>query len=245
MLSLSLVHNVSCPRTSLASGPELMTTQHNVLLIEMLFLGSMLMILIVTNLAWECVSQDLSLRLHSNSISHPETFTQNPFSLANLVPKLPRMCALGKDLVDCLQTFRYSFYLFSAANWEVYKALLKLMRVGTLSTPFWCLCQKLSLSCHLKENFAAQSSEWLRPVFGPTVKSSSETTNPATPFKVSYHHYSRPFREYHLPWRIVLCHLSLRSVAIISPLSTVLKHSWLSLHLATLHHRSSIWFTPL
>ena len=150
MLSLSLVHNVSCPRTGLASGPELMTTQHNVLLIGMPFLGSMLMILIVTNLAWERVSQDSSFWLHSNSISHPEIFTQNPFSLANIVPKLSRMYALGKDLVKFLQTLRYSFYLFSAASWEVYKALLKLMRVGTLSTPFWCLCQKLSLSCHLR-----------------------------------------------------------------------------------------------
>lgn len=38
---------------------ELMITQHNVLLMEMLFLGSMLIIIIVTNLAWEPVSQDL------------------------------------------------------------------------------------------------------------------------------------------------------------------------------------------
>ena len=36
-----------------------MITQHNVLLMEMLFLGSILMIIIVTNLAWEPVSQDL------------------------------------------------------------------------------------------------------------------------------------------------------------------------------------------
>ena len=36
-----------------------MITQHNVLLMEMLFLGSMLMITIVTNLAWEPISQAL------------------------------------------------------------------------------------------------------------------------------------------------------------------------------------------
>ena len=58
MLSLSLVQHVSCLRTGLSLGGELMTTQHNALLMEMLFLGSML-IIIVTNLAWEPVSQDL------------------------------------------------------------------------------------------------------------------------------------------------------------------------------------------
>ena len=36
-----------------------MITHHNVLLMEMLFLGSMLMITIVTNLAWEPISQAL------------------------------------------------------------------------------------------------------------------------------------------------------------------------------------------
>ena len=46
-------------RTDLSLGPELMITQHNVLLIEKLFLGSMLMIVIITNLTWELVSQDL------------------------------------------------------------------------------------------------------------------------------------------------------------------------------------------
>ena len=40
-------------------GPELMITQHNVLLMEMLFFGSMLIIIIIKNLAWEPVSQDL------------------------------------------------------------------------------------------------------------------------------------------------------------------------------------------
>ena len=43
----------------LSLGPELMITQHSVLLMETLFLGCVLMIIIVTNLAWEPVSQDL------------------------------------------------------------------------------------------------------------------------------------------------------------------------------------------
>ena len=53
----------------LAFLEELIITQYNVLLMEMLFLGSMLMIIIVTDLAWEPVSQDLYPWLHSNSVS--------------------------------------------------------------------------------------------------------------------------------------------------------------------------------
>ena len=52
-----------CATMSLAGEPaflyELMITQHNLLLMEMLFLGSMLIIIIIKNLAWEPVSQDL------------------------------------------------------------------------------------------------------------------------------------------------------------------------------------------
>ena len=36
-----------------------MITQYDVMLMEMLFFSSMLMIIIVTNIAWEPVSQDL------------------------------------------------------------------------------------------------------------------------------------------------------------------------------------------
>ena len=43
------------------------------LLIEMLFLGSTLMIIIVTNFAWGPLSPDLYPWLHSSSISCPET----------------------------------------------------------------------------------------------------------------------------------------------------------------------------
>ena len=57
----TLCNNVSYPRTGISLGPELMITQPNVLLTEMLFLGSMLTIIIVTNFAWEPVSQDLHL----------------------------------------------------------------------------------------------------------------------------------------------------------------------------------------
>ena len=58
MLSLK-IPCVSCLRTDFSLGLELMITEHKVLLMEMLFLGSMLMFIIVTNLAWEPVPQDL------------------------------------------------------------------------------------------------------------------------------------------------------------------------------------------
>ena len=48
-----------CATMSLAFLYELMITQHNLLLMEMFFLGSVLIIIMVTNLAWESVSQDL------------------------------------------------------------------------------------------------------------------------------------------------------------------------------------------
>ena len=52
----------------------------------------------------------------------------NLFSLANLVPKLTQDVCLGKGPNRPLTMLRYSFYLFSAATWEVYKIPLKLMR---------------------------------------------------------------------------------------------------------------------
>ena len=62
------------------------------------------------------------------------------------------------------------------------------------------------------------------------------------PIRTPHPHYSRPFREGHLLWRTVLCQLGLRSVVTICPLSIVMEHSWQSLHLASLHHRSCFWF---
>ena len=62
MLSLSLVQQFIFLRTGLSLGTELMTEQHNVLhFMEMLFLGSVLMIIIVKNHAWEPVSQIVPL----------------------------------------------------------------------------------------------------------------------------------------------------------------------------------------
>ena len=80
-----------------------MIIQQNVLLMEMFFLDSMLMTLIVTSLAWEPVSAEVYPRLHSNSISSPETLpgTGSPWLI--LCQSYLRMNALEKGLVELLQ----------------------------------------------------------------------------------------------------------------------------------------------
>ena len=91
-----------------------MITKHNVLLREILFLGSMLMIIIVTTLAWETVktyTPDYTATVYLD-----QKHCLEPFSLANLVPKLSQDVCLGKGSGGTLTVLRYSFYLFSAAN---------------------------------------------------------------------------------------------------------------------------------
>ena len=95
-------------------------------------------LIIVTNLNWEPVSQDSYPWSHSNSVSCPERLPRTSSPSIILCPNYLRMYALGKGLVELLTTLKYSFYLFSAASWEVYKALIKLVGLGTRSTPFWC-----------------------------------------------------------------------------------------------------------
>ena len=87
----------------LSLGPELMITQHSVLLMETLFLGYVLMIIIATNLAWEHLSQDLYPGLHSNSISTPEMLLGTCSPRLILCQSYLRMCALGKGLVELLE----------------------------------------------------------------------------------------------------------------------------------------------
>ena len=72
--------------------------------------------------------------LHSNSRSRPERLPRTHSPWLILCQNYLRMYALGKGLVELLTTLRYSFYLFSAASWEVYKVLPKLVR-GVLFLP--------------------------------------------------------------------------------------------------------------
>ena len=92
-----------------------MTTQHNVLLMEMLFLGSVLMIIIVTNLAGELFlktcTPDYTATVYLAQRLLPRT--HSPWLI--LCQSYLRMCALGKVLVELLQILRHS-YLFLATS---------------------------------------------------------------------------------------------------------------------------------
>ena len=66
-------------------------------------------------------------RLHSNSISHPEMLSGTCY-LWLILCQLSQDVCLGKGSGGTLTMLRYSFYLFSAASWEVYKVPLKLVR---------------------------------------------------------------------------------------------------------------------
>ena len=111
-----------------------MITQHNVLLTEMLFLGSMLMIIIVTNLAWEPVSQDLYPWLHSKSISCPETLSGTCSPWLILCQSYLRMYVLGKGLMELLQRWGILF-IYSQQLVENCIRPVWMNEVGTLLPP--------------------------------------------------------------------------------------------------------------
>ena len=169
----------------LSLGPELMMEWHNVLLMEMLFLGSMLNDYNCNkSCLGTCFSRLVPL-ITQQQCNWPRDLALNRFSLANLVPKLSQDACLGKGSGGTLTTLRYSLYLFSAASWEVYKAQLKLVRL-VLFLPTSAVYVRSFLCC-VNLKFCTQSSEWLRIFFGPGVKS-SETTNLVAPFTISCHY---------------------------------------------------------
>ena len=115
----------------------------------------------------------------------PRDWAWDPFSLANLVPKLSLDVCLGKGSDGTLTTLRYSFYLFSAASWEVYKVLPKLVR-GVLFLPASDVYVR-SFLCPVTLSKTLHTKLWVT-IFGSRVKSSlSETTNLVVPFTVSYY----------------------------------------------------------
>ena len=58
-------------------------------------------------------------------------------------------------------------------HWRVYNSIANTKQAGTLSTPFWCLCQKLSLSpLYFNKTLSHKSSEWSSLVTCPGLNSS-------------------------------------------------------------------------
>ena len=209
-----MCNNVSCLRTGLSLGLELIITEwDSVLLMEMLFLDSMLRIIIVAHLAWEPISQDLSPWLHSNGISWSETLlrTCSPWLVSGW---LSQDVCLGGGLDGALTTLRNSFSLFSAISWEVPNALLKIVGVGTLWPPsdacarnffhffffFLFFHEKSNMTFHfffftftLNKNLCLTKLLVPETVFGPRVKFyASETGNLVAPFTVSDQHHCSP-----------------------------------------------------
>jgi len=92
-----------------------MITKHSVLLLEMLFLGYVLMIIIVTNLAGNLFLKTCTPD-YTATVYLPRDVAQNVFSQDNLVPKLSQDVFLGKGSGGTLTILKYSFYLFSAAS---------------------------------------------------------------------------------------------------------------------------------
>ena len=137
-----MCNNVSCPRTGLSLGLELIITEwDSVLLIEMLFFDSMLTIIIVTKLAWEPYLKTCPPDYTAMVYFGPRRCSEA--ILPGWSHRLFQDVCLGGESGGALTTSRYSFSLFSAVSWEVSNALLKIVGMGALSTPFWCLCQKL------------------------------------------------------------------------------------------------------
>ena len=116
----------------------------------MLFLGSMLMIIIVRNLSWGPVSQIAPLITQQQHIE-PREHSGNRSPWLILCQAYLRTYALGKGLVELLQTLRYSFHLFSAASWGVHKTLLKLGRVGPLLPDSDVYVRRFFCHFHFKE----------------------------------------------------------------------------------------------
>ena len=142
MLSLSLVQQCILPE-NWPFFRSRTNTQHNVLLMEMLYLGSMLIIIIVANLAWELVSHDLYHWLHSNSISCPETVVWNLFSLAHLAPKLCQNMCIEKGPNEAYADFLAR--LETAISCNVIKKEVKIQKKPTY---LWKYKSGMSKSYH-------------------------------------------------------------------------------------------------
>ena len=88
-------------------------------------------------------------------------------------------------------------------HWKVYNSIANTRQAGTLSTPFWCLCQKLSLSpLYFNKPLLHKSSERSSLISGPGLNSSPpEAKNPGVFvwFSTTLHLYVL----FRLPWRLI------------------------------------------
>ena len=96
-----------------------------------------------------------------------------------------------------LQTWEILLIYCNSQLKKLIAPLLRLVR-GSLSSPFWCLCQKHSLSLFIVINLLPHKSpEWPRLVSHSKTISSLEIINP-TSFTVSY--------QYIMKWQLKKCY---------------------------------------
>ena len=99
---------------------------------------------------------------------------------------ISKMHTVGEGPGETPSALRCLSYLINSFLTDI-KQLAKTSKWGHSPSPFWCLCQKLSLSFFtLIKTLLHKALEWSSLVPGPDAKSSSEIMN-LTPFTVSYH----------------------------------------------------------
>ena len=90
----------------------------------------------------------------------------------HLVPRLSQNASYRWGALVPFWILRHSFLSLTDCSW-LYNIQLKTSRGGTLSAPFWCLRQKLSLSpLYFNKTLLHKSSEWSSLVSGPRLNSS-------------------------------------------------------------------------
>ena len=101
-----------------------------------------------TSYSWKCFSSPvlmkLCIRLEICLSSRFMSIVLRP-EMTPLVPFYLKMHVVGEGPGATLSVLRCFFYLISSLLTGI-KHLAKNYQGGTLSVPFWCLCQKLSLS---------------------------------------------------------------------------------------------------
>ena len=128
---------MSCLRPGLPLGLELMIIQHN----NTSYSWVSFSMLYVND--YNCNKSCLGTCFSATIYLAQRHIAQKSFLLLR---SYPRMNALRKGLVELLHTWGILFILISQL-----KSPAEASEEGTLSIPFWCLCQKLLLSFHFKK----------------------------------------------------------------------------------------------
>ena len=109
-----------------------------------------------------------------------------------MIHPISKMHIVGEGPGETPSALRCFFYLIRSLLTDI-KCLAKSQLAGTLSVPFWCLCQKPSLSLlYFNKTLLHKSSKWSSLVSGSGSSSSPpEATNPG----VAHGSQQQPFNN--------------------------------------------------